>query len=41
MNGFVFWPQEDNGRQIDVFAAEVVPAVTASIEEDECHAPRS
>ncbi|ONI81613.1 monooxygenase [Actinosynnema sp. ALI-1.44] len=34
MNGFVFWPQEDHHRQIDVFAAEVVPAVTASIKED-------
>nr|WP_042179876.1 LLM class flavin-dependent oxidoreductase [Kibdelosporangium sp. MJ126-NF4]ADB02852.1 AzicO6 [Kibdelosporangium sp. MJ126-NF4]CEL14072.1 luciferase-like protein [Kibdelosporangium sp. MJ126-NF4]CTQ88438.1 luciferase-like protein [Kibdelosporangium sp. MJ126-NF4] len=34
MNGFVFWPQHDQARQIDVFAAEVVPAVQASIEEE-------
>jgi alkanesulfonate monooxygenase SsuD/methylene tetrahydromethanopterin reductase-like flavin-dependent oxidoreductase (luciferase family) len=31
MNGFVYWPQHDHGRQIEVFAAEVVPAVRALI----------
>ncbi|CAM3541374.1 LLM class flavin-dependent oxidoreductase [Kibdelosporangium persicum] len=34
MNGFVYWPRDDHARQIDMFAAEVVPAVRALLEEE-------
>ncbi|TDP90577.1 LLM class flavin-dependent oxidoreductase [Labedaea rhizosphaerae] len=31
MNGFVFWPESDYDRQVDRFAAEVVPATRAAL----------
>lgn len=31
MNGFVFWPESDYDRQVEVFAAEIVPAVRAAL----------
>ena len=31
MNGFVFWPECDYDRQVDLFATEVVPATRAAL----------
>lgn len=34
MDTFIYWPQEDPVRQVELFAAEVVPAVRESVEKE-------
>lgn len=34
MDTFIYWPQEDPVRQVELFASEVVPAVRESVEKE-------
>ncbi len=34
LDTFVFWPADDHLRQLDLFAAEVVPAVREAVERE-------
>ena len=32
MDTFIYWPREDHARQVELFAAEVAPAVREAVE---------